>query len=199
LISICKFTDNHQEKPSYTDYTGDPIIEKNNLVAIVRLLYMAQPLVKGILSRIFLNLCANNCTRDEVLSDLLAILCSYRATLPLIITDSGKFSPISEPHHPLVGYRIGGSYAVQVLCSFILNLIFCLQICTKQPPRLVITRLLEILVHISRNHLKVSESIAHSKIRLPFTIVNDDDKGKEEETSTSSVFSEIINLIGIDI
>jgi len=56
------------------DMEGGPLLEEDTLVYLVRLVRLTQPLAKGLLQRLLLNLCSHSTTRTTLLRLLLVIL-----------------------------------------------------------------------------------------------------------------------------
>ncbi|GJZ06026.1 E3 ubiquitin protein ligase UPL1-like protein [Tanacetum coccineum] len=53
---------------------GEPLLDADGLKGLVRLLRLAQPLAKGLLQRLFLNLSAHGCTRENIVNLLLNMI-----------------------------------------------------------------------------------------------------------------------------
>nr|GEW74196.1 E3 ubiquitin-protein ligase UPL1-like [Tanacetum cinerariifolium] len=53
---------------------GEPLLDADGLKGLVRLLRLAQPLAKGLLQRLFLNLSAHGCTREIIVNMLLNMI-----------------------------------------------------------------------------------------------------------------------------
>ncbi|GKA11786.1 E3 ubiquitin protein ligase UPL1-like protein [Tanacetum coccineum] len=53
---------------------GEPLLDADGLKGLVRLLRLAQPLAKGLLQRLFLNLSAHGCTREIIVNLLLNMI-----------------------------------------------------------------------------------------------------------------------------
>jgi len=60
------------------DVEGGPLVDDDAIRALVRLVRLAQPLAKGLLQRLLLNLCSHGTTRSTLLRQLLQILKTTR-------------------------------------------------------------------------------------------------------------------------
>ncbi|WOG91550.1 hypothetical protein DCAR_0310799 [Daucus carota subsp. sativus] len=110
---------------------GAPLVDTEDLKAMIRLLRVVQPLYKGQLQRLLLNLCAHNETRTALVKILMELLMldMRKPTSPL-----GSLEP---------SYRL---YACQSHVAYSRP-----QYCDGVPP-LVSRRILETLTYLARSH-----------------------------------------------
>ncbi|XP_031120155.1 E3 ubiquitin-protein ligase UPL1-like [Ipomoea triloba] len=108
---------------------GESLLDANALKALIRLLRLAQPLGKGLLQRLLLNLCAHGRTRGILV----------RLLLEAIMPETGSSTTNSQR---LYGYHS--------------NVICCRSQFTGLPP-LVLRRILEIFTYLATNHTAVSD------------------------------------------
>ncbi|KAG9448576.1 hypothetical protein H6P81_008541 [Aristolochia fimbriata] len=151
---------------------GTPLLDADALKALIRLLRLAQPLGKGLLQRLLLNLCAHSVTR---------------ATLIHLLLDMIR----SEAEGFVCG---SGSATSQRLYGCQWNVVYGRSQQLDGIPPLVSRRILEILTYLATNHIAVANILFY--FDAPFTSEspnliqsNDKQKGKEkmeEETSKSS-------------
>ncbi|CAL0306067.1 unnamed protein product [Lupinus luteus] len=144
---------------------GEPLLDANALKALIRLLRLAQPLGKGLLQRLLLNLCAHSVTR---------------ATLVYILLDmikpeaEGSVSRLSR----LNSQRLYGCHSNTVYGRS--------QLLDAGLPPLVFRRILEILYHLAKNHSAVANMMFHfDKSVIPdcsrsFMVHVMNEKGKEK-------------------
>ncbi|OVA20116.1 Ubiquitin-associated domain/translation elongation factor EF-Ts [Macleaya cordata] len=113
---------------------GKPLLDADSLKALIRLLRLAQPLVKGLLQRLLLNLCSHSVTRTILLRLLLDMI-----------------KPEAEG-------LISGSAAVtaQRLYGCQWNVVYGRSQLLDGLPPLVSRRLLEILTYLATNHPEVA-------------------------------------------
>ncbi|OIW00674.1 hypothetical protein TanjilG_09643 [Lupinus angustifolius] len=114
---------------------GEPLLDANALKALIRLLRLAQPLGKGLLQRLLLNLCAHSVTR---------------ATLVYLLLDMIKPEAEGSVSRPttLSSQRLYGCHSNTVYGQS--------QLLDGLPP-LVFRRILEILYHLVKNHSVVAK------------------------------------------
>ncbi|XP_039041914.1 E3 ubiquitin-protein ligase UPL2-like isoform X2 [Hibiscus syriacus] len=139
---------------------GTTLIGPEALQAMVRLLRMVQPLYKGSLQKLLLNLCAHNETRTELVKILMDML-------TLDIRKRVSFSNPIEPPYRLYGCRN--------------NVIYSRPQHFDGVPPLVSRRVLETLTYLTRNHPYVAKILL--QLRLPFPTLeelrnNDQSRGK---------------------
>ncbi|XP_023746600.1 E3 ubiquitin-protein ligase UPL2 [Lactuca sativa] len=136
-------------KPVETD--GAPLVDQEDLKAMIRLLRVVQPLYKPQLQRLLLNLCAHGDTRSSVVKILMDLLL-------LDIRKPGNNLNASEP-----SYRL---YACQS------HVMYSRPQCFDGVPPLVSRRVLETLTYLARNHTFVA------KLLLQFRFPPDKSHGK---------------------
>ncbi|XP_044474315.1 E3 ubiquitin-protein ligase UPL1-like isoform X2 [Mangifera indica] len=142
---------------------GEPLLDANALKALIRLLRLAQPLGKGLLQRLLLNLCAHSITR---------------ATLVRLLLDMIK----PEAEGSANGLATINSQRLYGCQS---NVVYgCSQLLDGLPP-LVLRRILEIMTYLATNHSAVANmlfyldpSIVPELATPKYSETND--KGKEK-------------------
>ncbi|KAJ4982419.1 hypothetical protein NE237_033256 [Protea cynaroides] len=113
---------------------GAPLLDANALKALIRLLRLAQPLGKGLLQRLLLNLCAHSVTRAVILHLLLDMI-----------------KPEAE------GFDSGSTIATsQRLYGCQWNVVYGRPQLSDGLPPLVSRRILEILTYLANNHSAVA-------------------------------------------
>nr|XP_043635676.1 E3 ubiquitin-protein ligase UPL2-like [Erigeron canadensis] len=128
-------------KPVETD--GAPLVDKEDLKAMIRLLRVVQPLYKPQLQRLLLNLCAHAETRTSVVKILMDLLM-------LDIRKPDNSLSTSEP-----SYRL---YACQS------HVMYSRPQCFDGVPPLVSRRVLETLTYLARNHTFVAKLLLQFKL-----------------------------------
>ncbi|PSR95563.1 E3 ubiquitin-protein like [Actinidia chinensis var. chinensis] len=165
----------HAEGLKLKEIEGEPLLDAHALKALIRLLRLAQPLGKGVLQRLLLNLCANSVTRP---------------TLVRLLLDMIK----PETESPVIGLtavnsqRLFGCQSIVVYGRS--------QLLDGLPP-LVLRRVLEILTYLATNHSAIANILFHFDFSLipdySFSkhseIKKDKGKGKIEEGGDLSNFS----------
>ncbi|KAL4579973.1 hypothetical protein LXL04_016144 [Taraxacum kok-saghyz] len=145
---------------------GDPLLDPDALKSLIRLLRLAQPLGKGLLQRLFLNLCAHSYTR---------------ATLVFLLLYMIKM----ETEGPVGG---GGLTTVnsQRLYGCQSNVVYGRSQLLDGLPPLVLRRVLEILTYLATNHSSVANllfyfdsSLVPESLSLKYHD-RKNDKGKEK-------------------
>ncbi|XAR48483.1 Ubiquitin--protein ligase [Bertholletia excelsa] len=126
---------------------GAPLVDTEALRAMIRLLRVVQPLYKGQLQRLLLNLCAHNETR----TDLVKIL------MDLLMLDIRK--PVHRMLSSEPSYRL---YACQSHVMYSRPQSF------DGVPPLVSRRVLETLTYLARNHPNVAKILLQFKLPQPF-------------------------------
>ncbi|GER32833.1 E3 ubiquitin-protein ligase UPL1 [Striga asiatica] len=127
------------ENLKLNEIDGEPLLDANGLKALIRLLRLAQPLGKGLLQRLLLNLCSHSDTR---------------AILVRLLVDMIK---------PETSGVVGGVTSVntQRLYGCQSNVVYGRsQLCDGVPP-LVLRRVLENLTYLATNHSGVSSLLCH--------------------------------------
>ncbi|KAK8924004.1 E3 ubiquitin-protein ligase UPL1 [Platanthera zijinensis] len=126
------------------DAAGTPLVDKNALKALVRLLRVVQPLYKGQFQRLLLNLSAHQDTRTllvQILMDMLML--DLRGSNNITINDI-------DPPFRLFGCQ---SYIMYSRPQF-----------SDGVPPLVSRRLLETLTFLARNHQYVAKLLLHYEV-----------------------------------
>ncbi|CAL1353898.1 unnamed protein product [Linum trigynum] len=118
---------------------GEPLLDANALRALIRLLRLAQPLGKGLLQRLLLNLCAHSSTR---------------ATLVRLLVDMIK----PEADGSLSGLAMLNSQRLYGCQS---NVVYGRSQLLDGLPPLVSCRILEILTYLATNHSSIANMLFH--------------------------------------
>jgi len=205
------------------EYTGTPLVDFSGLEALVRLLYLADPLGKATFSRVFQNLACHGQTRNGLLAILVGILrakrqeqqqkqqqqqlaLEQRPTIGQLLQKtsaarSSQFSPISDPCHPLLGFRtVNGD-----------DLWFSQAVSNDRPPRPVIKRILDIMVYLTKKNphlfdymfdekvvadpVRIASELAlatSSKGKGKKPLVSEDDENRDHLTP----FARLLGLLG---
>ncbi|KAI3828362.1 hypothetical protein L1987_02463 [Smallanthus sonchifolius] len=143
---------------------GDPLLDPDALKALIRLLRLAQPLGKGLLQRLFLNLCAHSHTR-AVLVFLLLGMIKVETEGP-----AGRLTTVNS----------------QRLYGCLSNVVYGRSQLLDGLPPLVLRRVLEILTYLATNNSYVATLLFHfdsSLVPESFNLKYHDkknDKGKEK-------------------
>ncbi|OMP04235.1 hypothetical protein COLO4_09844 [Corchorus olitorius] len=143
---------------------GEPLLNANSLKALIRLLRLAQPLGKGLLQRLLLNLCAHSVTRATLVKLLLDMIRSETEG------SSNGLSTINSQR--LYGCQSNVVYGRSQLFDGL--------------PPLVLRRVLEILTYLATNHTAVANMLFHfdpsilSEPLSPKYLETKKDKGKEK-------------------
>lgn len=143
---------------------GEPLLDANALKALVRLLRLAQPLGKGLLQRLLLNLCAHSVTR---------------ATLVRLLLDMIK---------PEAEGSVSGLATIntQRLYGCQSNVVYGRSQLLDGLPPLVLRRIFEILTYLATNHTAVAHMLFYFDPSLvpeplsPICMESKKDKGKEK-------------------
>ncbi|XVF64921.1 hypothetical protein PTKIN_Ptkin09bG0205300 [Pterospermum kingtungense] len=125
---------------------GAPLVCTEALQAMVRLLRIVQPLYKGSLQKLLLNLCAHIETRTALV----------RILIDMLMLDARKpvgYSNAIEPPYRLYGCQSNAMYS-------------CPQHFDGVPP-LVSRRVLETLTYLARNHPYVAKILLQFRLPLP--------------------------------
>ncbi|KAG8048577.1 hypothetical protein GUJ93_ZPchr0009g267 [Zizania palustris] len=134
-------------KPIETE--GVPLVDKDALKALIRLLRVVQPLYKGQLQRLLLNLCAHRESRKSLVQILVEMLM-------LDLHDSSKKS-IDTTESP---FRLYGCHA---------NITYSRPQSSDGVPPLVSRRVLETLTYLARNHPNVAKLLLFLEFPCPPT------------------------------
>ncbi|XP_047340664.1 E3 ubiquitin-protein ligase UPL1-like [Impatiens glandulifera] len=153
---------------------GEPLLDANALKALIRLLRLAQPLGKGLLQRLLLNLCAHSITRSTLVWLLLDII------------------------KPEQGCTVDGLITVnsQRLYGCQSNVVYGLSQLVDGVPPLVMRRILEILTYLATNHSAVANILFHFDCPVipEYSTSKQSDKGKEKIVETGDVPGFMENL-----
>ncbi|EFJ18137.1 ubiquitin-protein ligase, UPL1 [Selaginella moellendorffii] len=152
---------------------GKALVDEQAVKTLVRLLRLAQPLIKGLLQRLLSNLCVHSGTRSALLRLLLDMLRPESEGYCAAISADGA------PSQRLYGCQWNVVYARAQLSDGI--------------PPLVSRRVLEVLTHLARSHTSVAKSLLYLE-QEPSERGNEAaDKGKEKmyENPSSSTASDI--------
>ncbi|KAG7600674.1 UBA-like superfamily [Arabidopsis suecica] len=116
---------------------GDPLVNADALKSLIRLLRLAQPLGKGLLQRLLLNLCAHSVTRANLVQLLLDMIRPEMETSPSELA-------ITNPQR-LYGCQSNVVYGRSQLLNGL--------------PPLVFRRVLEVLTYLATNHSAVADML----------------------------------------
>ncbi|XP_010520834.1 PREDICTED: E3 ubiquitin-protein ligase UPL2-like [Tarenaya hassleriana] len=125
---------------------GAPLVNTEALQAMIRVLRIVQPLYKGHLQRLLLNLCAHGETRLSLVKIL----------MDMLMLDTRKpvnYSSFAEPPYRLYGCQNNVTYSRPQHFDGV--------------PPLVSRRVLETLTYLARNHMYVAKSLLQSRLSLP--------------------------------
>ncbi|CAK7347286.1 unnamed protein product [Dovyalis caffra] len=125
---------------------GAPLVETESLQAMIRVLRIVQPLYKGPLQRLLLNLCAHGETRTTLVKILMGML----------MVDKRKPANYSNLAEPM--YRL---YACQS------NVMYSRPQSFDGVPPLLSRRILEMLTYLARNHPYVAKILLLFRLPLP--------------------------------
>ncbi|GMN62344.1 hypothetical protein TIFTF001_031415 [Ficus carica] len=143
---------------------GEPLLDANALKALIRLLRLAQPLGKGLLQRLLLNLCAHSITRAILVRLLLDMI------KPEAEGSVGELATINSQ-------RLYGCHS---------NVVYGRSQLLDGLPPLVLQRILEILAYLATNHSAVANMLFFfdrsnvSEVLSAANVENKKDKGKEK-------------------
>ncbi|XP_050112540.1 E3 ubiquitin-protein ligase UPL1-like isoform X1 [Malus sylvestris] len=143
---------------------GEPLLDADELKALIRLLRLAQPLGKGLLQRLLLNLCTHSVTRAILVRHLLDMI-----------------KPEAEG-------SVGGLAAInaQRLYGCNSNVVYGRSQLLDGLPPLVLRRILEILTYLATNHSAVANMLFFFDFSgvpeslSPIHMETKKDKGKEK-------------------
>ncbi|WJX63238.1 HECT-type E3 ubiquitin transferase [Trifolium repens] len=125
---------------------GAPLVDTEALHGMVRLFRMVQPIYKGQLQRLLLNLCAHSETRISLVKILMDLL------MLDVRRSAGSFSIVEPP------YRLYG-------CQN--NVMYSRPQSFDGVPPLLSRRVLETLTYLARNHLYVAKNLLQSRLSYP--------------------------------
>ncbi|WOH00170.1 hypothetical protein DCAR_0519528 [Daucus carota subsp. sativus] len=159
-VTIGRRTSSVAEGAKLKEVEGEPLLDANALKALIRLLRLAQPLGKGLLQRLLLNLCAHSCTRANLIRYLLDMI-----------------NPGSEGSSESTCQRLYGCQS---------NVVYGRSQLLHGLPPLVLRRVLEIMTYLATNHSAVANilfyfdpSITQNTLH-PNSLEMKTDKGKEK-------------------
>ncbi|XP_074367519.1 E3 ubiquitin-protein ligase UPL1-like isoform X2 [Apium graveolens] len=159
-VTISRRTSSATEGSKLKEVEGEPLLDANALKALIRLLRLAQPLGKGLLQRLLLNLCAHSITRANLIRYLLDMI------------DPGTEGSSKSTCQRLYGCQSNVVYGRSQLLHGL--------------PPLVLRRVLEIMTYLATNHSAVANilfyfdpSIAQNSLH-PNCLEMKTDKGKEK-------------------
>ncbi|XP_043690385.1 E3 ubiquitin-protein ligase UPL1-like isoform X2 [Telopea speciosissima] len=139
---------------------GAPLLDANALKGLIRLLRLAQPLGKGLLQRLLLNLCAHSVTRAVLLSLLLDMIKPEA---------EGSTSGLA----PVTSQRLYG-------CQW--NVVYGRPQLSDGLPPLVSRRILEILTYLATNHTAVANILFYfDPLLIPESPSPTDSEAKKEK------------------
>ncbi|XP_010542518.1 PREDICTED: E3 ubiquitin-protein ligase UPL1-like isoform X2 [Tarenaya hassleriana] len=147
---------------------GEPLLNVNGLKSLVKLLRLAQPLGKGLLQRLLLNLCAHSVTRAKL---VLLLLDMIRPETEISTSGLETTNP-----QRLYGCQSNVVYGRSQLLNGV--------------PPLVFRRVLEVLTYMATNHSAVADMLFYFDSSLISRLSGpnpsgDEDKG--EETATERI------------
>ncbi|KAE9587087.1 putative aminoacyltransferase, E1 ubiquitin-activating enzyme [Lupinus albus] len=125
---------------------GEPLVDTEALHAMVRLFCIVQPLYKGQLQRLLLNLCAHSETRTSLVKILMGLL------MLDVRKPSSYFSKVEPP------YRLYG-------CQN--NVMYSRPQSFDGVPPLLSRRILETLTYLTRNHPYVAKNLLQFRLHHP--------------------------------
>ncbi|XP_042007783.1 E3 ubiquitin-protein ligase UPL1-like isoform X3 [Salvia splendens] len=166
-VNIGRRASSVSENLKLNELEGEPLLDANGLKALIRLLRLAQPLGKGLLQRLLLNLCSHNYTRAILVQLLLDMI------KPETVSIMGAVTSMNTQR--LYGCQSDVVYGRSQLCDGV--------------PPLVLRRVLEILTYLATNHSGVASLLFHfENSTIPdFAHTNQSEgknaKGKEKITA----------------
>ncbi|MQL76681.1 hypothetical protein Taro_009068 [Colocasia esculenta] len=142
----------------FVEADGAPLVDTEALKAMIRLLRIVQPLYKGQLQRLLLNLCAHQETRSSLVRLLMELL---------MLDVRGPVKRLNESAES--SHRL---YACQ---SYV---IYSRPQSSDGVPPLVSRRILETLTYLARNHPQVAKLFLHLELPHPSIESSDQEHGK---------------------
>ncbi|KAA8523540.1 hypothetical protein F0562_009963 [Nyssa sinensis] len=156
---------------------GEPLLDANALKALIRLLRLAQPLGKGLLQRLLLNLCPHSVTRSILV----------RLLLDMIKPETeGSVSGLTT----INSQRLYGCQS---------NVVYGQSQLLDGLPPLVLRRILEILTYLATHHSAVADILFHFDPSLVPDPLNPKysetmkDKGKEKIVEGGDLANPLVN------
>ncbi|XP_073006653.1 E3 ubiquitin-protein ligase UPL2-like [Typha latifolia] len=137
----------HKSIGKLIEADGIPLVDTDGLKALIRLLRVVQPLYKGQLQRLLLNLCAHHETRTSLVQILVDILMLDLQGFTSKTVDS------AEPPFRLYGCQSYVTYSRPQHSDGV--------------PPLVSRRILETLTYLARNHPNVAKLLLHLELPHP--------------------------------
>ncbi|KAI4388584.1 hypothetical protein MLD38_000898 [Melastoma candidum] len=153
------------------EFEGEQLLDMNALKAVVHLLRLAQPLGKGMLQRLLLNLCAHRITRANIV----------RLFLNMVKPEAGiQESGLKTDSNRLYGCQPNIVYSRSQLLDGL--------------PPVVLRRVLEIMTYLAANHSSVAdmlfclESVSLSDMAGQISVDRSLYKGKEKLGEAGTMF-----------
>ncbi|KAK7275857.1 hypothetical protein RIF29_16983 [Crotalaria pallida] len=131
---------------------GAPLVDTEALHAMIRLFRIVQPLYKGQLQRLLLNLCAHSETRTSLVKILMDLLM-------LDVRRPANYFSSAEPPYRLYGCQSNVMYSRPQSFDGV--------------PPLLSRRILETLTYLARNHSYVAKILL--QLRLPYPAIREPD------------------------
>ncbi|KAI3466413.1 hypothetical protein Pfo_023076 [Paulownia fortunei] len=157
------------EKFKLKELEGEPLLDANGMKALIGLLRLAQPLGKGLLQRLLLNLCSHSDTRAILVCLLLDMI--KPETVGIV---SGLTSMNTQR---LYGCQSDVVYGRSQLCYGV--------------PPLVLRRVLEILTYLATNHSGVASLLFHFEAsNIPESANVNHSKGKNDKSKDKIIGEE---------
>ncbi|XP_027330727.1 E3 ubiquitin-protein ligase UPL2-like [Abrus precatorius] len=150
---------------------GAPLIDTQDLHAMIRLFRIVQPLYKGQLQRLLLNLCAHSETRTSLVKILMDLL-MLDVRRPV-----NYFSTVEPP------YRLYGCQS---------NVMYSRPQSFDGVPPLLSRRILETLTFLARNHLYVAKILL--QFRLPLPAIKEPDNADDVRGKAVMVVEDDTNI-----
>ncbi|KAF8079578.1 hypothetical protein N665_1017s0001 [Sinapis alba] len=167
---------------------GAPLVNTEALQAMIRVLRIVQPLYKGPLQRLLLNLCSHGETRFSLVNTF----------MDMLMLDTRKpvnYSSVSEPPYRLYACQSNVTYSRPQHFHGV--------------PPLVSRRVLETLTYLARNHMYVAKILLQSRLSLPSlqgsapsdkargkaVVVSDDHMGGTQQEPESVAFALLLSLL----
>ncbi|CAI8585799.1 unnamed protein product [Vicia faba] len=150
---------------------GAPLVDTEALHGMVRLFRMVQPLYKGQLQRLLLNLCAHSETRISLVKILMDLL------MLDVIKPVSSFGAV-EPLYRLYGCQSNVMYSRPQSFDGV--------------PPLLSRRVLETLTYLARNHLYVANNLLQS--RLPYPEIKEQSNASDARGKAVMVVEDEVNI-----
>ncbi|OIW04324.1 hypothetical protein TanjilG_32516 [Lupinus angustifolius] len=147
---------------------GAPLLDTEALHAMIRLFRIVQPLYKGQLQRLLLNLCAHSETRTSLVKILMDLLM-------LDVRKPAYYSSTGEPPYRLYGCQSNVMYSRPQSFDGV--------------PPLLSRRILETLTYLARNHSYVAKILLQS--RLPYPAIREPDSADARGKAVMVVEDEV--------